>query len=168
MHIIRLRHPWQATWRQPTLDEATQADGRGHDRTAGQLRPASYCRKFHRPSGLSDHQPVALVIELTCAAAPPVQFALHDILLNSKPLRLSAASDSDHSPTRFSARIDSLLVPFNRLEILCSLAVGEMADAQVASAVAAVSEPQRGDALSTAPPDLSHWAEVRLEIDTTD
>ncbi len=168
MHIIRLRHPWQAAWRQPPLDDAPQAENRGHDHTAGQLRPASYCRKFHRPSGLNDHQPVALVVELASVAARPVQFALHDILLNSKPLRLSAASDSDHSPTRLSARIDSLLVPFNQLEILCSLAVGEMVDTQVASAVAAVSVTQRGDALSAAPPDLCDWADVRLEIDTTE
>lgn len=186
MHIIRLRHPWQAAWRDQPSD-ALLAPIRSH--TSHIFRAAHYSRQFHRPSGLREQQPVTLILQPTAGVSLVMQpnesrpqstlttpttaaatdtslgcvettctIAIHSILLNSRPLSLSAATSPAQLITNISARIDSLLEPFNQLEILCSIAASETID----NATAAV---QSAAACGVSPPTLPQWAEMRLEID---
>lgn len=187
MHIIRLRHPWQAAWRdQPTDDPLAPI----HSHATQQLRTAHYSRKFHRPSGLRKQQPVTLILQSTAAVSLvllPIKnqplprpttahlkstatdatpscttaactVAIHSILLNSHPLPLSTATSDGQLIPLLSVRIESTLEPFNQLEIVCGLVAGEIIDDETATV-------QSADACVASPPALSQWAEVRLEID---
>ncbi len=91
-HSIRLREPWTVL----TNDSA-------HVLSQPPTR-AVYARKFNRPSGLSQHQVVFLVIE---SRARPVTS-----LLNDHTLALVGVSEGS-----FQAQIDDQLKPFNQLKI---------------------------------------------------
>ena len=186
MHIIRLRHPWQAAWRDQLTDHAL-TPLRSH--TTERFRAAHYSRQFHRPSGLNEQQAVTLILQPTDSVSlvlrPNENFplsvpaathkpaasdtkpsraevtctiAIHAILLNSQPLLLSAATNDDELITHISVRVDSILEPFNQLEIVCSIAGSESIDSETAA-------DQDIDSYAATPPALIQWAEVRLEID---
>ena len=146
MHTIRLREPWQREWTQAT-------------RSADGTQLARYHRYFHRPSGLLDQQPVILVLHgrrLVTSTAPlrhgsTPSLNLHSLLLNSQPLQVDVHVDNSTQVTHLSAHIDSVLKPYNQLEILC-----EFPDHQ---------PPIGNDSQSVdLPPPLADWAEVRIEI----
>ena len=187
MHIIRLRHPWQAAWRDQPTDDAPALEP-----AAQQLRSVHYCRQFHRPSGLSNQQAVTLILQsidsvsfalqskgshpqptpaATHTPAPATDtkpsraevtctIAIHSILLNSQPLQLSTTSDDAELITHISARVEARLEPFNQLEIVCGIAACAATDNEPTANTV-----QTADACSIPPPTLSQWAEVRLEID---
>lgn len=156
MHIIRLRHPWQAAWRDLPAGDALKLDHADH-----QLRLAQYNRQFHRPNGLRKHQPVTLVVQPTDSMSPVRPFVVHSIQLNSQPLPISVATNDAQLFIHISARIESILEPFNQIEIMCGMTAGEILGDQVVTTTAA----RDADASSIPPPALSQWAEVRLEID---
>lgn len=187
MHIIRLRHPWQAAWRDLSTDAPLAPI---HSRSTQQLRTAHYSRKFHRPSGLRKQQPVTLILQSTAAASLVLQpiknqplptpttthlksaatdatpscttaactVAIHSILLNLHPLPLSTATSDGQLIPLLSVRIESILESFNVLEIVCGMAAGDFFNDETAAV-------QSADACAASPLALSQWAEVRLEID---
>lgn len=153
MHIIRLRHPWQTAWRDLPNDDVQL------DHTDHQPRLAQYNRQFHRPNGLHEHQPVRLVLQPTDSLSLARQFTVHSIQLNSQPLPISVAAGDGQLIRRISARIESILEPFNEIEIVCGITTHGVVGNESSTTTA-------GDAdAHSAPPALSQWAEVRLEID---
>ena len=146
MHTIRLREPWQREW--------TQAAS-----STNITRLARYHRRFHRPSGLIDQQPVILVLHscrLVTSTAPLRHgntLPIHpcSLLLNSQPLPFDAQLDKSAQDTHLSVRIDSILEPYNQLEILCEFPTHH-------SSIDTESEPVE------LPPLFADWAEVTIEI----
>jgi hypothetical protein len=137
MHTIRLREPWQAAW----LESNSQTD-----------RTTAYQRKFHQPTGLEASQGVLLVVALKDLRNSIRVLDRHDRLppqsgsqaflsasLNSTALALECLSSG-----LLQGRVETLLQPFNLLEIRYTTSAGEEA--------------------RSAPRLFSQVAEVRLEI----
>ncbi len=123
MHRIRLRPPWQARW-----CPVEPSDDR--------LIAVEYERKFHRPTGLADHQRVQ--IELTAADPPPdleteaMDWSAWSAACNSQPLELLV-----QSPNCATAEVSSALDAFNNLHLVVRLpSRPEPADAQEPPALA--------------------------------
>lgn len=155
MHTIRLREPWPREW----TDAANSANA---------TLAAQYHRYFHRPSGLLDQQPVTLVLVSSWLVTSTAQlrrgseldsdsaslqprFILCALRLNSQPLQFAVQRDNSTQATHFSVRIDPVIEPYNLLEIDC-----ELLDHQP-------SIDNDFDSV-TPPPQLTDWAEVRIEI----
>lgn len=69
---------------------------------------ACWERQFHRPSGLEPSQPVRLELRLKAGATIAA-------VLNDQPLQLERTDTN-----LFTASVESLLQPFNRLEVTVS------------------------------------------------
>lgn len=191
MHIIRLRHPWQAAWRDQPTDDALAPL---HSHTTHQFRAAHYSRQFHRPSGLHEQQPVTLILQPTAAVSLVLQ--LNELQPNASwppsahaPQAGSPATEAQPSCAEAAdtVAISSILLNSQPL-LLSAVSSGAQLMPHISVRIESTLQPfnlleivcgmaageigndetaavQAADACAASPPALSEWAEVRLEID---
>lgn len=145
MHTIRLGEPWQG-------ELISSADG-----LSSWTR---YHRRFHRPSGLDDRQAVMLVLHASLSTQATIRVC--SLQLNARPLRFDERVDPATRTTQLFVRIDSLLEPYNLVEIVCEI------DDPCLSLGSSVKQCQAATGnhgtQHKLPTSLTQWGAVQLEI----
>ena len=127
MHRIRLRHPWekQIQGASAASSVAVPEPASEPNDSASQAAPATYCRSFHRPTGLERTSTVMLRISnwqgqleslqlneqtLPCPQGPPLEIDITAWLASRNQLLIYLVPQTDE-PVRLSGEVELAIMP---------------------------------------------------------
>lgn len=179
MHIIRLRHPWQAAWHDQPTGDAPPLNHTLLSHTAQQRCVAHYSRQFHRPSGLNERQVVTLILQATGSASLTLQS--NDSQRQRTPAAQAKSEAACTEPANcdpnciveiHSILLNSQPLTFsvltshdNNITHISTRIDSKLEPFNQLEIVCGVATVQSIDTSSPPPPAISQWAEVLLEID---